>query len=350
MTMKAAQLLGKEKLQVNEINIPEINGNEILLKVKASSICGTDVRMFKNGYDNVDENNPLTLGHEISGVIEKVGANVKKYEKGMSVTVAPNFGCGICDQCVDGNTHLCPDYEAVGINLPGGFAEYMVIPQPAINQGNVTILAEGITFEEAALIEPFSCVLNGQEIAGVYSGDIVLIIGGGPIGLMHAMLAFSKGAYKVILNDRNDHRLKFAKKILPDLIIVKSEELKDVVARETNNKGVDLAIIAASSSSAQEESFNYMGMNGRVLFFSGLPEGQKMVQLDSNILHYKQLRVVGCTRAGLSTYRNAVKLVTSGRVPLGKLITNRYSINEFEEAMDTAVNSKGLKNVITFED
>lgn len=347
--MKAVQLLGKEAIQVTKVAKPEITEKELLIKVKAASICGTDVRMYKNGYQNVDEQHPLTLGHEIAGVIEEVGSKVKGYQKGMRVALAPNMGCGICDQCVSGNTHLCETYEAFGINLPGGFAEYLKVPEKAVKQGNITILGEDITFEEAALIEPFSCVFNGQEIAGVHSGDTVLIIGSGPIGIMHAMLALNKGAGKVIMNDLQESRLKAAKELVPELVLLTSDNLTEKLAEETNHRGVDLCIVAAPAPQAQEASFNYMAMNGRLLFFGGLPKERENVSLNTNLLHYKQLRVFGCTRASLSSYRISEKLVSSGRVPLGRLITKRYSIDEFKQALDNAKNASGLKNVITFK-
>lgn len=348
-TMKAAQLKGKETIAITELNRPTFGEDELLLKVKAASICGTDVRMYKNGYANVDDAHPLTLGHEIAGVIAAVGANVTTYQAGMRVAIAPNIGCGTCDQCVSGNTHLCDTYDAFGINLSGGFAEYMVVPEKAIRQGNVTLLADDINLAEAALVEPFSCVLNGQEIAGVFPGDTVLIIGSGPIGIMHAMLAFSQGAYKVIMNDTHQERLEAAQTLVPGLLTVSSDELLEGIMRETKQKGVDLCIIAAPAPQAQEASFEYMAMNGRLLFFGGLPKGKEVVSLNTNILHYKQLRVFGCTRASLATYRTAMKLVGSGRVPLGKLITGTFPIDAFEHAMANAANSVGLKNVIVFD-
>lgn len=139
-----------------------------------------------------------------------------------------------------------------------------------------------------------------------------------------------------------------AKEIVPELITVSNTELKDSVNKETNNQGVNLSIIAASSPESQEEGFDYMAINGRVLFFGGLPKGRELVKLDSNVLHYKQLRVFGCTRASLSTYRTAVKLVAGGRIPVAKLITHRYTIGEFSQALENAVKSVGRKNIILF--
>ncbi|GMA08746.1 alcohol dehydrogenase [Tetragenococcus halophilus subsp. flandriensis] len=347
--MKTVQLYEKEKIHVDDVERPVINENEILLKVKVASLCGTDVRMYKNGAAGVNGDHPLTLGHEISGIIEEVGNHITSYKVGQKVAVAPNIGCGNCDQCVSGNTHLCANYRAFGIHLAGGFAEYLKVPEKAIQQGNITLLANSTSFEQGALIEPFSCVFNGQEIAGVFPGDSVLIIGGGPIGIMHAMLAFSKGASQVILNDHHESRMEAARRILPQLTTLSGGDLADKIAEKTQGKGVDLCIVAAPSPQAQTESIHYMATNGRLLFFGGLPKDRENVPLNTNTLHYKQLQIFGCTRASLSSYRRSEKLIASGQVPIERLITNRYPLKKFKQALENAEKSVGLKNVVVFE-
>ena len=161
--MLAARMYGKMDIRLEEIPIPEIGTGEILLRVKAAAICGTDVRMYRNGAKGIDENHPLIIGHELSGVIEKVGTGVYGYREGQRVAVAPNMGCGVCDTCVRGDGHLCNGYQALGINLDGGFAEYMRIPEQAVRGGNVTSLEDNVSFQEAAINEALSCVCNGFE-------------------------------------------------------------------------------------------------------------------------------------------------------------------------------------------
>ena len=151
--MRAALLYGKVDLRVQEVAAPEITKHEVLLQVKSAFVCGTDVRMFKNGYKGVSEDSPIILGHELSGLITKVGKNVEGYNEGMAVAVAPNMGCGICDRCVSGNTQLCKDYRALGIHLDGGFAEYVRIPEAAVRQGNIIEILSGMSFEEAAIVD-----------------------------------------------------------------------------------------------------------------------------------------------------------------------------------------------------
>ena len=347
--MKAGFLYGMNDLRIKETEMPEINNQEILVKVKAAAICGTDIRMHKNGYKDVNEENPLILGHEISGVIEEVGSEVKNYKKGMRVAIAPNMGCGVCDRCVSGNTHLCEDYKAFGINLDGGFAEYLKVPAPAVNQGNLVELEKEISFEEAALIEPLSCVFNGQSRVNIQMGETVLIVGAGPIGIMHAFLAKIQGATKIFVNDLSSDRLALCKELDPSIITVTSDELKEKIMAETKGLGVDVSIIAAPSPEAQSAAIELMNMNGRVLFFGGVPKDRENVLLNSNTIHYKQLAVHGSARASLIQYRTSLSLVSNGLIPIEKLISNRFKLEDAKEAFKKAADANGLKNVICFE-
>lgn len=344
--MKAIQLIGKNNLRLADVPIPQIGDNEALLKVRAASICGTDVRMYQNGFKNVSEENPLILGHEFAGEIVQIGKNVTSLEVGQKVAVAPNIGCGTCDLCVSGQTHLCGAYDAFGITMDGGFAEYVRIPENAIRQGNIAPLDSAISYAEAALVEPLSCVYNGQELVGVRPGDDVLIIGMGPIGIMHIMVAKLLGAGKIFVNDLSEARVAKAKELFPDVYPILGDVKEALTAY--GQKGVDLCIIAAPAAEAQAQSVHYMNMNGRLLFFGGLPEHKKVVPIDTNILHYKQLRIQGCTKQSVSAYRLCAKLVDDKRIPLEKIMSDVYRIDDFQQAMDNAVAAKGLKHVIAF--
>lgn len=347
--MKAAFLYKANDIRLEEVEKPSINDNEILVKVKSAAICGTDVRMLKNGYQGVSEENPRILGHEISGIIEETGKNVKNYKKGMRVAIAPNMGCGTCDRCVSGNTHLCETYEAFGINLHGGFAEFLKIPEHAVNQGNLVELEEKISYEAAALVEPLSCVFNGQSRVNIEMGDTVLIIGAGPIGIMHAFLARIQGAVKVFVNDLSEERLNLCKKLDPTVITVSTNELKEKIMSETKGNGVNVCIIAAPSPEAQSSAIELMDMNGRVLFFGGLPKDRENVLLNSNTIHYRQIAVHGSARASLIQYRKSLALVENGLIPMNKIISRRYRLADIDEAFKKAAEGNGLKNIINFE-
>ena len=347
--MKAIQITGSESLMLSEVEKPEIGPGEALIRVRAASICGSDVRMFRNGYPGATPETPLTLGHEFAGVIEKIDdaalAAAPNLIPGARVSVAPNWGCGTCDACVSGNTHLCATYQAFGINAPGGFAEYVRVPAAALSQGNVAIVPNEMSFEEAALIEPLSCVYNGQEICGIEPGDTVVVVGAGPIGIMHAMLAQAKGAGVVAICDFNEKRVAQASQLMPDVVALPGGNLCDQVMELTDGHGANVSIVAAPSPEAQAESFSYMAMNGRCLFFGGLPKDRSHVSIDANQIHYKQLRIFGSTRSSIRQYRTCLKLVASGRLPLERLVTHRFTLDQYEEAFEAAAMGAGLKCV-----
>ena len=233
--MKAVRLYGVCDLRQEEIPTPHAGPGEILLRVKATALCGTDVRMYLNGAAGIDQDHPRVIGHEISGVIEEMGEGVQGYELGQRVCVAPNFGCGVCDSCVSGNTHLCGSYQALGINLDGGLAEYVLVPARAVSQGNVAAMADHVSFEEASIVEPLSCVYNGQEQVGIRPGDKVLVIGAGPIGVMHALLANMQGAGLVMMNDLSPDRLRTCREIDPSIVTVEGN-LKEQVMERTGGR------------------------------------------------------------------------------------------------------------------
>ncbi|MCM1134102.1 MAG: zinc-dependent dehydrogenase [Clostridium sp.] len=347
--MRAARMYGAGDIRLEECAKPEIGPGEILLKVKAAAICGTDLRMIQNGVSHIDREHPRILGHEISGVIERTGERVAGYSEGMHICLAPNMGCGICDHCVDGDTHLCGDYQAFGINIDGGFAEYVRIPAEAVRQGNLMVIDEKVDFGEAALLEPASCVMNGQSRVGIHLNDTVLVVGAGPIGLMHALLAKACGAAKVYMRDLSEERLKQCAEVDKDFIPLYGQNLKEQIFDLTNGRGVNVCIVACPSGQAQAESLELMAMNGRILFFGGLPQEKDIVSLPSNLIHYRQLMICGSTRANISQYRSIAKMVENGHLDLKKIISRRYPLEEIEEAIAYAKSAKGLKTVIQFE-
>lgn len=343
--MKAAVLYGPKDLRLCEVDIPTIGENDILLKVESAAICGTDIRMWLNG---MPDGQKRILGHEMAGVIWDKGRKVTNYNIGDRVAVAPNMGCGICDLCVSGRTHMCTDYKALGINIDGAFAEYVRIPEEAVRQGNISILGDNILSEEAAIVEPLSCVFNGFESCNIRPGDVVLIIGAGPIGVMHGKLAKAAGA-KVILNDLSEERLKICKEIEEDFITCSANQLKECIMKETKGRGVDVCITACPSPEVQASTLDLMAIGGRINFFGGLPKDKEIVALNTNIVHYKQIMITGTTRASLSQYRKCLSLVNEGILNISNLVTDRFSIEDIEKAFNHVANAKGMKTIIEFK-
>ena len=347
--MRAAALYGKQDLRVGETDVPQIDAEEILVQVKGAFVCGTDVRMYQNGYQGVSEATPLILGHEGSGVVARVGSYVKNFQEGMRVAVAPNVGCGICDYCVSGNTHLCLQHKALGIQMPGFFAEYVKIPENFVRQGNVVEIPDSLSFEEAALVEPLACVFNAFEKSRMRPGDTVLIIGAGPIGLMHAKMAQTAGAEKIIINDLSRERLELCRQLDSTFITIESETLKEDLDSLTEGRGVDVCTTACPAPQAQQVALELAAINGRVIFFGGLPPGQAQVNLNTNLIHYKQLEVTGTTRQSLSQYRRTLQLVACGRINIKDLISSRTALEEIQSALDNISQAHSLKSAIFFK-
>ena len=346
--MRAALLFGKEDLRVEEIPTPEIGVEEVLLEVKAAAVCGTDIRMYRNGAEGVSPKTPLVPGHELAGVVAKAGREVRGLREGTPVAVAPNMGCGTCDACVSGNTQLCQvDFRAFGINLPGGFAEYVRIPAEAVRQGNLCPMAPKLSFTAAALAEPLSCVYNAFLRSDIRPGDRVLIIGAGPIGLMHAKLARAGGAGKVFLNDLSAERLQLCRSLEPDLITVGGEVVQAVM-EATGGRGADVVITACPAPEAQADALRVAAANGRVLFFGGLPAERSTVGLDTNLIHYRQLVVSGTTRQSIAQYRRVLRLIEEGVVKVEDLVSARYKLEAIREAFGAVLRGSGLKHVVSF--
>ncbi len=347
--MKGARLYGKMDLRLMELPKPEIGPDEILVQVKSAAICGTDVRMYNNGATGISEDHPLVIGHEMAGIIAEVGGQVSAYQPGMRVAVAPNMGCGICDDCISGNSHMCENYQALGINLDGGFAEYVRIPGNAVRAGNVVRLEDHVSYAEAAITEALSCVYNGISQCHIRPGDFVVVIGAGPIGIMHAMMAKMSGAAKVFVNDIAQNRLDACVKIDPFFLPIKDDVVAQVRA-QTNGHGADVVITACPVPAAQQNALQMAANYGRICFFGGLPADRQEVPLNSNLIHYKQLIVTGSTRASLKQFKDSLGFVTAGILDVKKLITRRFRLDDIQEGFAYAKAAEGLKNVIDMDE
>jgi len=346
--MLAAVYHGPGDIRVEEVERPSIGEEEALLRVRAASICGTDLRIYSSGHFKIPPGTSRILGHEFAGEVAEVGSMVKALTPGMRIAIAPNIGCGVCEQCIQGHNHLCPTYEAFGISLDGAFSEYMLIPKEAIRQGNIVPLPEGVSFEEVALNEPFSCCYNGSRVCRIEPGDLVLIVGAGPIGIMHLFLASLGGASKVIISEMIEERLAKALEFGADLAInPEKEDLPAAIREATDGRGVDVIIVAAPSPAAQEQALDLAAPQGRINFFGGLPQGREFINFNSNRVHYKQLMVTGTTGSSNYQYRKSMEIIGSGKIDLSPLISARFPLSKVKEAFTLAASKKAMKVLIT---
>lgn len=329
---------------MEEVQVPEINKSELLIKVKACNICGTDIKILKYGYHQIKEGEHRILGHEVVGEVVKKGENVSIFNLGDRVAIAPNIGCGHCYLCLAGYNNLCDDYEAFGINLNGGFAEYMKITSKALIGGNLIKIPENLSFLEASINEPFSCVYNAYESLKTGPIDNVLIIGAGAIGLLHLILSKIAGAKKIIVSDISDDRLKLAKKYGADVTLNPSKvNLKEKVFSNTKGKGADVIITACSVPSVQEEALDLAAKLGRINFFGGLPEGKDSILFKSNIVHYRQLNITATTGSTISQFIKSMEILSKKKFDIRGLITHAFGLKEIEDAFEKAISGEGLK-------
>lgn len=347
--MKAAFFLGPGKIEVRDVEVPRVEEGEILIKVAACAICGTDVRIFQHGHSHVVP--PQITGHEIAGEIVEVGKGVEGYRVGDKVVVITVISCGRCSYCRKGLQNLCPEQKYIGYDYPGGFAEYMKMPRKGVEHGNLLVLPADADLLEASLVEPLSCVVNGQSYLNIGLGETVLVIGAGPIGCMHVAMARNHGAGKIFLADISEERLQLARRIGADLYINSAQEnLKEVVLQATDGLGVNVAIVAASSGSAQEQALELLAPQGRVSLFGGLPKDKPTITFNSNIVHYKEIGVFGVFASHASQYEEAAKLIYNRRVNAKDLITHVLPLEKVVEGIDLVKTGKALKAVVSMEE
>lgn len=348
--MKAAYYYAPGMIKVEEVPIPATKENEMLLRVRSCSVCGTDLRIYQHGHFKIPQGERRVLGHEIAGDIVMVGSLVAGFKTGMRVTVPPNIGCGVCEFCRDGYNNMCQNYEAFGVSIDGGFQEYMRIPDIAIRGGNIFPIPDHLSYREAALVEPLSCVYNALRSVKTSHQDVVLVIGAGPIGIMHAMLNKLVGAKKVIVADIRDDRLETICSFGADVTVNSTREnLEEVVRGETNGRGADVIITAVSVPDVQVQAVNLLATHGRVNFFAGLGKGIQ-IPVDTNRIHYKGLQLLGTTGSSHSDYFKSLTLVSEGRIKLESLITATYPLEDIQSAFDYALVAGGLKATVQFED
>ena len=345
--MLAAVYHGPNDLRVENVPVPNIGKGELLVKVLSASICGTDLRIYHGNHRMYKSGTVRIPGHEVVGTIEKVGEEVKNYATGQRVFCAPNTGCGHCLQCVTGNNNLCANYDAIGITSDGGFAEYVRIPANSVQQGNVIPISESVDPAMAALIEPFACVLRGQNALHIKPGEVVLILGAGPIGVMHTKLARARGAGRVIVSEPIPERATQAGRMGADRVVDPiSEDLKSVLNAESLGHGADAIIVAAPSHAAQVSALDLAAIRGRINFFGGLPKDRPTINFNSNLVHYKELIITGTTACSTADCWQATQIINSGLVDLSDVVSQRFPLRDAAIAFAAAEDRKSLKIVL----
>lgn len=343
-TMQAAVYHGPNDLRIETVPFPELGSGDLIIKVLSANICGTDLRILHGGHRLYPEGTVRIPGHEVAGEIVAVGDDVLKYQVGDRVFVAPNMGDGDSRETISGNNNLDPNFRAIGINIDGAFAEYMRIPAEAVRQGNVMPIQTDQDPAVAALIEPLACVLRGQNAVNVRSGDVVVVMGAGPIGILHVLLAKARGASRVLVSEPVENRRLQAKNLGADKVVDPiNEDLAAAVKEISDGRGADVVIVAAPSKPAQESALQIAAVGGRINLFGGLPKDDPTIRFDSNLVHYKELIVTGTTACSTNDCLQAADLVNAGVLELSPLITGRFPLNEAVEAFQAAGDGTNLR-------
>lgn len=333
--MKAAMLYGVKDLKVEDVEVPEVKEGEVLVKVKAATTCGTDLKIFQRGYVEKVIKLPTIFGHEWAGEVAEVGKGLEWPRKGMRVRAGNSAPCLHCSMCQRGKYNLCENM----IWLWGAYAEYIKVPARMVLM-NMQGIPDGISYEEAAITEPLACVLHGVEQANVKLGDTVAIIGAGPIGLLHLLTVKKMGAGRTIMIDLVDERLGFAEKLGADATVNSGKENVETRIRElTGGYGADVAIEAIGLSATWEQALKLARKGGTVLEFGGCPPGTE-IKVNAEMLHYGELTVMGTFHTTPLHFRKALNLIATRTIDVRPLVTRKMKLDNIKEAFEILSTSK----------
>jgi len=356
--MLAAKFRGIEDVRVEEVAVPQIGAGDVLVKTGAAGICTSDLEAYRIGHGKLADYCPessgaRTPGHEFAGEVVAVGAEVKGICRGLRVAIAPNYGCGMCRWCRKGIYPLCRERRTIGLDVDGGFAEYVRIPGEAVRQGVVCAFSEELAYEEAALNEPLACAHNGMMKCRLQPGEVMLIAGGGPAGMMHLALARLAGAGKVIVAEPSEWRREEAKRFGADAVLNPEDKgCAAAVAEETGGRGADVIIVACGSPAAQETALTWAAVHGRINFFGKVPKERELIGFNSNLVYRKELSVHGSYGSRPDHFALTLHLLDSRKIDLRALITSRFAIGDmpraYEAALSDTMTGKGMKTVIRF--
>ncbi|MEM1552411.1 MAG: alcohol dehydrogenase catalytic domain-containing protein [Candidatus Bathyarchaeia archaeon] len=347
--MKAAVLYGPRDLRIVEDVTPDPKDTQILLKIEACGICGSDIRMWREGPPSGKGN--IVLGHEIAASVLYTGAKIRtQWREGMRLAIAADVNCDSCYYCKRGLYNLCENKKIIGRDLPGGLADVMVLEDDVLQHGIMHLIPEGVTASEAAMAEPLASVVHLQKQLNIQPGTVVVVFGAGPIGCLHVELAKLQGA-EVVLLEVDGNRLEYVKNITPADYFAKpcKTEIRELIQEVTQGVGADVAIVACSSADAQALAVELVRKRGIVVFFGGLSPTAPLTTLNANVVHYREIQIMGAFSYCPWDHELALQLIASRKIFVKKYITE-YSLHEvpkvFSLLSDSVKGAKIIKAVI----
>lgn len=340
-TMRAVMYLEPGKIELREVPVPIAGPDEILVRIRAALTDGTDLKTYRRGHPNITP--PAMFGHEFAGDIAEVGGEVKGFEVGMRVVPHNSAPCLKCYYCKRGDHSMC---DNIYFNRSGAYAEYAVVPSNILRL-NTFQIPEHISYAQAAVMEPLSCVVHGQDVIQIQPGETVAIIGaGGSIGLMHLQLALRRGATKVIAVDVNPGRLNLARDLgATHIIDASKDDPVEAIKDATGGHGVDVSIESAGAVEAWHTAINAVRKGGRVLWFGGLKPGT-MIELDTKWIHYGELTLYGVFHATPIDVQRAFDFIVSGVIDTEILISGERPMDQLEEVLQMMIKGDCIKMAI----
>ncbi|TET71980.1 MAG: alcohol dehydrogenase [Candidatus Aminicenantes bacterium] len=336
--MRVAMYYNNKDVRLEEMPIPQIGPGELLVKVLASGICGSDVMEWYR-----IKKAPLVLGHEITGEIVKLGEGIDNYKIGDRVFVSHHVPCNTCHYCLSGNHTACETLHNTNFD-PGGFAEYIRVPQINVDRG-VFILPDEMSFEDGTFIEPLASVVRGQRLAGILPGHSVLVMGSGIAGLLHVVLAGVLGAGPVIATDINEYRLKAAQQFGADAVISAEEDVPPRLRQVNQNRSADFVIICTGAFSAFTQALKCVDRGGTVVFFAPTDPGAYL-PIPVNDFWRSGIKLMPSYGASPLDITMAIQLIRAGKVPVHQMITHRLSLRETDLGFRLVAEAKESIKVI----
>lgn len=341
--MKGSFFLGagqKPAFELRELQLPALPDDGVLVRNMACGVCGTDVHIYHGEQGSAPVTPPVVLGHEFSGIVERVGASVRSVKPGDHVALDPNMYCGKCRACRMGKKQNCESLYALGVNTNGGFAEVCLAPETQCFR-----IDESVSFDAAAMAEPLSCVLHGIDRLHIRAGQTVAVIGGGTIGLLMVQLAKLSGAAHVLVSEPSALRREIALRVGADSAVDPAQEaLTERVRELLHADGADCVIECVGKTAAAEQAFEIAGSGASVLLFS-VPGVTAKAELPLFPVYKKELTVMG-SMINPDTFQRAVDLLNSGRLQISPLITHTYGLHQVEDAIRMQMSAESIKVLV----
>lgn len=342
--MKACVFHGPGDVRVEQRPEPTPGPGELLLRMEATGLCQSDIRVYKG---EKKARIGVVPGHENVGVVAALGEGVEGFATGQRVALCPIIACGRCFFCLRGSRNRCPERVTLGYEEDGGLAEYLRVPAPILSLGHVFPVPEGLSSDLATLTEPLACVLNSLEACRLAAGGSLLLLGAGPMGLLHLLLARALGVATIVVSEVNEQRLERARQFGATVAIdPRRQDVRQATLEASGGLGADAVVVTTGVAALVEPALAAVRKQGTVSLFGGFPPGSAF-PLDLNAIHYSEVSLTGTQNATTDQYRRALQLLTV--MPrAAEINTHRFSIDEGRGAYDARLGMDGLKSLVIF--